>query len=503
MTPPPREPERNGLARLVAINASALTLGRLLNAGLGLVAVGITSRYLGVDEYGTLITIVVFTTLLTTLTDLGVWTIGAREIARRPDETPRLMGALFTIGIGLSLLAAALGLIMGFLIYPSPADDQVREGIAILVLAPLPLAAAAAPAGAYLIALQRGYAAAVASTVASIVMTLLLVATVSLDLGFTAVVVANAAQSIAFAAVILAYALPRIRFRPRWDPPLVRDLLRWAFPLGVVYALMSLYWRIDVVLLSLVGSHQAVGIYGLAYKVVDTLYVLPAFVTLTLLPEFARLANDTQRRDELVEKASAIMQVAALPLVVFMLAFAGEIVEIGGGDAFDAATVVLRILAIGVGVGFLRAVFTEALIAANRQSWLMYAMAVLLGVNVALNLALIPELGARGAALAFAASEVLALVLVLRLFRRIGTVPAPRRLKRIVLAGAAMAVVTLLKLLPLADAASPAAVIAVLGSLSLAVYVSCLYALGAMPREVHSALVAPALTRLRALRGSR
>jgi O-antigen/teichoic acid export membrane protein len=498
--PPPREPEPHGLARLVALNATALTLGRLVNAGIGLVAVGITSRYLGVDGYGALVTVVAYTAVLTTLTDLGVWTIGARELARRPDETPRLMGVLFTIGIGLSLLAATIGLAGGFLIYPSHADAEVRKGIAVLILAPLPLAAAAAPAGAYLIAMQRGYAAAVASTVASVAMTALLVLTAALDLGFTAVLAANAAQSIAFAAVVLAYALPNIRFRPRWDPPLARDLLRWAIPLGLVYALTSLYWRVDIVLLSLVDSQQAVGIYGLAYKVVDTIYVLPAFVTLTLLPEFARLTRDTRRRDELVEKASAVMHVAAIPLLVFTVAFADEIAAITGGSAFDDAAVVLRILMIGVALGFLRAVFTEALIAANRQLWLMYAMGALLAVNAALNLALIPVLGARGAALAFSASEALALVLVLRLFGRIGRVPPPRRLPQLLLAGAAMATVTLLKLLPLPGTADAAAVIVVLGSLSFGVYAYVLYALGAMPHEVHHALIAPALARLRALR---
>lgn len=498
--PPPREPERHGLARLVALNAAALTLGRLVNAALGLVAVGITSRYLGVGGYGTLVTVVAFTAVLTTLTDLGVWTIGARELARRPDETRRLMGVLFTIGIGLSVFAAAVGLTAGLAIYASGADERVREGIAILILAPLPLAAAAAPAGAYLIALQRGYAAAVASTVASIAMTLLLVLTVAFDLGFTAVVAANAAQSITFAVVILAYTLPRIRFGPRWDLPLIGDLLRWAIPLGVVYALTSFYWRIDIVLLSLMDSQRAVGIYGLAYKVVDTIYVLPAFVTLTLLPEFARLARDTRRRDELVEKASAVMQVAAVPLVVFSVAFADEIVAMAGGSAFDDAAVVLRILMIGVALGFLRAVFTEALIAANRQLWLMYATGLLLAVNVALNLALIPVLGARGAALAFSASEALALVLVVRLFRRIGTAPHPRRLPQLLLAGTAMAAVTLLKLLPLPHMTHPAAAIAVLGSLSFGVYAYVVHALGAMPHEVHHTLIAPALARLRALR---
>jgi O-antigen/teichoic acid export membrane protein len=488
-----------GLARLIALNASALTLGRLLSAALSVVGVGITTRYLGLEVYGTFVTITVFTTLVGSLTDMGIWTIGARELAKRPAETQRLMSSLFTIGVGLALFAAALGLGIGYVIYSAPVE---REGIAILMLLPLPIAAAAAPAGAYVIAMQRGYIAALASIVATVAMTLVLVLAVTLDLGFTAVLLANAAQSIAFGAVILAYTIPRIRFRPSWDAALCKQLFKWAIPLGVVYLLSSLYWRIDIVLLSLTGSQQAVGIYGLAYKVVDTLYILPAVAMWTLLPALARPSEDPGRRDELVQKASTVMQVAIVPLLVFTFAFADEITTLAGGKAFVGAAMVLRILMLGVAAGFLRAVLTQALIAANHQVWLIYATGALLAVNIALNLALIPVLGARGAAIAFAASEMVALVLLVLLFRRIGVPPRPHRLPQVLLAGCAMTAVTLLTLAPIAGSAGPLTVIVVLGSLSGAVYAASLYALGAMPREIHSTLVAPLLARLQARRST-
>ena len=123
---PPLDPSPHeqpaGLARLVALNASALTVGRLITAGLGIVGLGITTRYLGADLFGTLVTITAFTTLLMALTDMGVWTIGARELAKRPAESQPLMNSLFTIGIGLSLFSAASGLRRRSPSTPAPAD---------------------------------------------------------------------------------------------------------------------------------------------------------------------------------------------------------------------------------------------------------------------------------------------------------------------------------------------------------------------------------------------
>ena len=51
-----------------------------------MVAVAIAARYLEVASYGALITGIAFTSIIGSLTDLGTATIGAREIAKRPDE---------------------------------------------------------------------------------------------------------------------------------------------------------------------------------------------------------------------------------------------------------------------------------------------------------------------------------------------------------------------------------------------------------------------------------
>jgi O-antigen/teichoic acid export membrane protein len=132
----------------------------------------------------------------------------------------------------------------------------------------------------------------------------------------------------------------------------------------------------------------------------------------------------------------------------------------------------------------------------------MLATGSLLGLNVALNLALIPTFGAEGAAGAFAACEAAALVLMVWLYRRIGAVPVAYRPARLLLAGVAMSAVAALQLLPLVDAGGPIVVLLVFGPLSLGAYVACLHALDAMPREVRTTLVAPIVAKLRRPRGS-
>ena len=59
-----------------------------------MVSVGITTRYLGLQAYGSLTAATAFVVLLAPLLDIGMSTIGARELAKRPAETERLLGLI-------------------------------------------------------------------------------------------------------------------------------------------------------------------------------------------------------------------------------------------------------------------------------------------------------------------------------------------------------------------------------------------------------------------------
>jgi O-antigen/teichoic acid export membrane protein len=320
---------------------------------------------------------------------------------------------------------------------------------------------------------------------------------VLLEWGFQAVVIAYACQAIGFGVTMVALSLGEVRLRLSFDLGLLKQILRWALPLGGAFIVGSLYYRIDLIILSELDSEEAVGIYGLAYRFVDTLIVLPAYVMLTLLPEFSRLTEQRGRTDELMQTASTVMQVAVVPLVVFFVAFAGQVTELIGGSEFADSARVLQVLILGVGFAYIAAVFVEPLIAFNRQSWLFRTTSLVLVLNVALNFLLIPPLGANGAAVAFAISELVVLALVASLYRRVGSLPRPYQLWRVLAAASVMAGVAFLQELPFLSDAPAAVVLGVVGLASVCAYVGALYALRAVPRELHTGLVVPIWGRLR------
>jgi len=485
------------LGRKVAINASALAFGRLAAAALGVVGVGLATRYLGIEPYGQLVAAIAFVSLTSALSDLGLWTIGARELAKRPDDRHSVTGSILTVGFLLSSLAAVATVAAVFVIYPGQDNELLRRAVVLMALVPLPVAAPAATIAAHLIADQKSYLAMIASVASSLVLLALLGAAVALDWGFTGVALAYVSHALTYGLLLVAYSIGRVRLRPSLDLEQSKQMLRWALPLGGSYVVGNLYGRIDIVLLSVLASKSQVALYGLAYKLVDGLRGMPQYIVVTLFPEFARIAESPDRVSQIMQKAFAVILVGTVPLFVFCVVFAKEIVEVVGGEGFTGAALVLQILMIGVACTYFNSIYAGVLVALNKQSWALKIVLWLLPVNVVLNLALIPLWGARGAALAFALSEVVAVAVTRAIMARFVSVPSLYRAPQIAAAASIMAVVALAKLAPFATAQGPGVILAVGAVVTFSVYTAALYLLKAMPREIHTSLVVPLLARLR------
>jgi O-antigen/teichoic acid export membrane protein len=487
------------LTSKVALNTTALAAGRGLVAFTGIASVALATRYLGLEAYGALTAAVAFVTAFSPLADIGLSTIAAREMAKRPGEEERVVGAVFALSLFLTAVSALVLVSASQFVYGGAENAELRRAILILAVTGLPMGAAAVATGAYFVSRQQAWVGMVAGVAGSLTTLLLLGLAVALGWGFTGIVVAYAATATAYGATMVIFSRGKVRLRPYFDRVFTRKLLVWALPLGLSMILQAIYWRVDTILLSLLADKAQVGLFGLAFKVVDAVLVLPFYITITLLPEFARLAEARERLDLLVERALRLMLFVVVPMFATLFVYADQVVDLAGGNNFEGAATVLRILLVGLAMAFLSTVVGQALVALNRQAWFLIAGIFVLVVNVSIATALIPLLGARGAAVAFSASEASALPLLLALYRREGRLPRPFPPPGLIAAAGVMLAVALLKL-PLQSLTSNAAVVFVLGGgAAVSSFVAALYLLRAMPPEIQDGIVIPVRSRLRAL----
>jgi O-antigen/teichoic acid export membrane protein len=489
------------LSQKVAFNTTVLLASRVVVAASGLAGVAVSTRYLGPAEFGQLTVAIVFVSVFGFFTDAGLYTVAARELAKHPEDERRLLANVFSMGLVLTAATVVVALLVMAVVYGGSGDDLVRTGVVILVVQMLasPLGGAAS---AYLIAHQRAGPMAFAATFSSLVFIGGLFAVIELDLGFAGLAACFAASGVI--SLLLPFAVVRgVRLRWARDPAVWRQMLRWAIPQAGVLVLSVIYFRLDTFLLSFLSSDAEVGLYGVAYRVLEVLIVVPVYLMTTLFPEVARQRPHAARLNEIVQGAFSSVVLAGVPLVIIFAAFAEEIVAVAGGPRYADASPVLRVLVVAVAILFVNTVFFQSLVALNRQRNLfMLLLAVLVG-NVALNLVLIPPLGAMGAALALVATEAAALGLVLRTFVGVGTVPRLRRPARLICAalGTAAVVLALREVIPLVrpDEMSSASFTAAIGPLAtlggasvltVGLWAGSLMLLDAVPPELRAALAA-------------
>jgi O-antigen/teichoic acid export membrane protein len=180
-----------------------------------------------------------------------------------------------------------------------------------------------------------------------------------------------------------------------------RALLRDSWPLVLSGAMILVYMRIDMVMLRQMTTTAELGAYAAAVKLVEGWYFLPTAVVASLFPSIVEArgrdpALFTRRLQRLYGAMAAAGYAVAIPTCIL----APWLVRLLYGSGYDATIPMLAVLVWSLpftNLGIARGAFLASM------NWTRpYLLTVALGgvLNVALNLVLIPRLGAMGAVIA-------------------------------------------------------------------------------------------------------
>ena len=248
--------------------------------------------------------------------------------------------------------------------------------------------------------------------------------------------------------------------------------------MGAAGILVTLYVKLDQVLVfQLAGSHEA-GLYGAAYRILDQIQFIPISVMTTLFPLIATaFPRDRERARQLLQAAGEYLTMGSLPALAFTIVAAEPIMTLLFGEQFAPAAPALPILMgafVSISFGYLAG--NMVVILELQRLFLRYAAAGLL-VNASLNIVLIPPYGFLAAAWITLVTEVLVMSLTMR--KVLGALelrPRVGRLLRTLLAACGMGLATWL-------AKNLGASLWVLVLVACTVYPALLLAVGALTRE--------------------
>jgi len=488
MTPAADTLQPGGRTRRVGADFAAMTSGWMVRVALAVLISVLTARYLRPDEMGRYAFLVWLAGLLAVVLSLGLPTTLTRYTAEaRGGRHPATAGALLALVVRWQVafvLAAAALLVVAALAVPGP----WRLPLALTALS-VPAQVLYASLAAFLSGLQVFGGQALLSVGMLALLAGLFVVVAGVDGGVGGLMLAHAVANAAGLAVLagLAWREGRCQGALPAAAPLSRDaradVLRYARGASALVVLDAVVWqRTEVAFLQALAPTAEIAFYALAFGVAAQVGRIPYQASVVLFPSFPALVGGGRVAELAGLHATAMRYLVLLgaPLAVGLAVTAPGVIGLLYGPAYAPAAVVLAVLALGSLPAFAAGASPAVLHATKRQDRLLRQGVLAAIVDVVLALALIPVLGALGAALASVAAQGLGSVLAIRAAVRIAGARVPAAaLVRITAAAVVMGLAAAVPMLAFGGGAGLAAAVLV----GAAAYPLALRALRALTAE--------------------
>jgi len=428
-------------ARRIAKNSLAPIVLNLFNRAIDFAFAFIMLRILGPANAGIYYYAVVIFGWFDILTNFGLNTLLTREVARNRSAAGRYL--FNSTALRLALAALGVPLLLGFLAVRQATVSPALEGqaIAAIVLLYIGLLPGSISTGltALFYAFEKAEYPAAITTVSTIVKVTLGLGTLLLGWGVVGLAGGAVITNVVTLLVLgwLARPLAHGVFAERLDPSLLRLMVGESWPLMINHLLATVFFKIDIVLMEAINGNTVVGQYSTAYKWLDALNIIPAFLTMALLPVMARQAHEDRpalRRNYVL--AVKLLVMVALPVAVITTFIAEPLIRVlGGAEYLPAGGIALQIMIWSIPIGWINSVTNYVIVALDRQRTLMLAFAAGVIFNVITNLLLLPAYSYRAAAIITILSEgVLFVAFYLIIRQELGAIRWGRALWRPALA---------------------------------------------------------------------
>jgi O-antigen/teichoic acid export membrane protein len=377
------------------------------------------ARVLGPAGRGSVAFITVTALVTARIAKLGLGQATSVLAAQRPSARATLLSNLLAFSLVTALLVGAAVVGVLYLLGAEPAGTT-RSQFAILFAG---IVAASLVDDNFLIGCGRlREAAAISAGGGWLYAGALLAVLATTELTVDSAIVAWVCAHLAWAAVLAVVGI-RASGLSRPGGRLLAESLRFgarAWPGSVSLFLNA---RVDQILVGVIASDVALGLYAVAVNGAEILLFLPTAIATALLPAAAR-EREAAGADRSLRtfRCAAIL---ALVSIVFAAAIGWLAIPAVFGAEFRAAVAPFMWLLPGA-LGYTAlSIFSNALLAARAPGLSSLGSAAALGVGVALDLALIPVFGASGAAAAASVAFIAGGTTVALLYRRASRFPLP------------------------------------------------------------------------------
>lgn len=377
------------------------------------------ARNLGPTNYGELSYAISFVSLFSFMASMGIDGILHRELIKYPERRNELLGSAIGIRIIASVITVIITILTAFLV--SPKDVSI---LLIVIVSLGSIAGSFQLLGYEFQAESKSKYPSILSLGIVLILNILKIIIIFFDQGVIYLALVILLEPILYS---VGYIYLKNKFYNDFQEIKFKSETAWlilkdSFPLIFASAFYLIYARIDQVMLKNMVNAEAVGLYDSAVRLSEISYFIPQILIVSLLPTIinAKKTSDGLYYKRIKKLFLVILLISTLiSLATTMLS--EKLVVIIFGAGFLGAVPILGIYVWSNIGASLNMAIQQILVVENSIKFISISAFFGMITNVALNMILIPEYGASGAAFATLISYMIPVVSML-LFKKTRTI---------------------------------------------------------------------------------
>lgn len=379
-------------------NTGWLMFGKALSLIVNL----LIARYLGPILFGDLNFGLSLVAILAAVGALGLDTFIIREIIHEPNNRDEILGT--SLGLRIAVNAILIPVAIGVYLISHKISSSPGEPLTFLVglLALASFFKSFNVIDAYFQSQVQSKYVVQVQNICLITISIIKVFIITLNLPLIFIVLAYVLDGLILAiGLVIIYQKKGLNiFNWRFNKLRAKALLIKSSPLILSAVMVSIYMKIDVVMLKSIGS-KAVGIYSSAQNLSEAWYFIPVAIVTSVFPALLNARKtDLERYQKRLENLYDLLVYISLPVALFISFFGSSIIHIIYNGKYDGAGPMLSIhIWSGIFV-FLGSASSQYLVAEGFTKISFYRTAAGAVVNILLNLWLIPKYAGTGASIA-------------------------------------------------------------------------------------------------------
>lgn len=397
---------RHGFQAIIS-NSGWLLADKALRMGVGLIVGVWMARYLGPEQYGLWNFASAFAALFSALSILGLDSIVVRELVKKPERQNVLLGSAFV----LKLMGGSIALLLALVAISLMRSGETLTLWLVGITAAGFIFQSVNVIDYYFQAKVKSKYTVISANAAFVLLTLVKIYLLLTSAPLIAFAWAGLIEIVLTSIFLLiAYKANHLNMRDwQYDGHEMVMLLKESWPLILAGLAVMLYMRVDVVMLQQMVGDREVGIYAAATRLSEIWYFLPSIIVASVSPAIIKSHSlDSDQYIKRLRQLYFIMAWLAIGISLPLSLLSGTIVSILFGSEFAEAGPVLAIHLWASIAVFLGVASSQYLLVENLQKISFYRTLIGLIVNVMLNLMLISNMGAKGAAIATVVSYFVA-----------------------------------------------------------------------------------------------